>query len=583
MKFFEGKKMSVIIDFIAGLGLEMVKDKIIDQSSSREIQERIRNYLKRQSSLNFYVSLEEEIDFEGLSDYIRGNMIEDIKMRCFGNKRERGMARESLVSKARIYAYVKTDISTKRAIKIVTDIADVLYQYYRSKANRELLFIAGEIEDSIQEEHVKTRELVISKSEHLEDMIRNNTALSIDNSLKQIAVGDIKDVENNLGSYMNAISAKHTLFPYFGFRMTKENKITSVALTEDAKIKYPEKFKITASNVKLGHRSITDTSSDILEQAYRHQLPIYIEVKNAQKYLGDFLDPIQREAEEMVGTTAIMKPPEFPKAFPCCVKIGEEIIAPYILLRLKEILDNEILVITNDEQKNFPFRIVIKISPSTSDLTFTITPSNPSNKESLMYKKFLKRVMDGVDVSVWLLEENQRFLHGIVEYSTDEDLDDEIDFLEKITTIEEYFSERIDIPETVTRGEWNVVIRLYNLINGEYRGSMDKVNFTFELSDENRERFLELTDQDYVIAYTAEGVFSVFDKEFVLPIFREYQPVKIDNLERLKKKVDILDNGDQLKLVYVPGTNKKTCNYVDKIRTKEIESGLLFSKNLENS
>ena len=583
MKFFEGKKMSVIIDFIAGLGLEMVKDKIIDQSSSREIQELIRNYLKRQSSLNFYVSLEEEIDFEGLSDYIRGNMIEDIKMRCFGNKRERGMARESLVSKARIYASVKTDISTKRAIKIVTDIADVLYQYYRSKANRELLFIAGEIEDSIQEEHVKTRELVISKSEHLEDMIRNNTALSIDNSLKQIAVGDIKDVENNLGSYMNAISAKHTLFPYFGFRMTKENKITSVALTEDAKIKYPEKFKITASNVKLGHRSITDTSSDILEQAYRHQLPIYIEVKNAQKYLGDFLDPIQREAEEMVGTTAIMKPPEFPKAFPCCVKIGEEIIAPYILLRLKEILDNEILVITNDEQKNFPFRIVIKISPSTSDLTFTITPSNPSNKESLMYKKFLKRVMDGVDVSVWLLEENQRFLHGIVEYSTDEDLDDEIDFLEKITTIEEYFSERIDIPETVTRGEWNVVIRLYNLINGEYRGSMDKVNFTFELSDENRERFLELTDQDYVIAYTAEGVFSVFDKEFVLPIFREYQPVKIDNLERLKKKVDILDNGDQLKLVYVPGTNKKTCNYVDKIRTKEIESGLLFSKNLENS
>ena len=79
------EKMSVIIDFIAGIGLEMVKDKIINQSSSREIQERIRNYLKKQSSLNFYALLEEEIDFEGLSDYIRGNMIEDIKLRCFPN------------------------------------------------------------------------------------------------------------------------------------------------------------------------------------------------------------------------------------------------------------------------------------------------------------------------------------------------------------------------------------------------------------------------------------------------------------------------------------------------------------------
>lgn len=210
-----------------------------------------------------------------------------------------------------------------------------------------------------------------------------------------------------------------------------------------------------------------------------------------------------------------MRPPEFPKAFPCCVKIGEEIVASYILLRLKEI--------------------------------------------------------------VWLLEENQCFLHGIVEYLTDEDLDDEIDFLEKITRIEEYFSEIIEVPEKVTSGEWNVIVHLYNLINGEYRGDMNTVNFTFELSDENRERFLELTDRDYVIAYTAEGVFSVFDKKFILPIFREYKLVKIDNLERLKKKVDILDNGDQLKIVYVPGTNKTTCNYVDKIRTEEIGSGLLFS------
>ena len=49
------EKMSVIIDFIAGIGVEMVKDKIINQSSSREIQERIRNHLKKQSSLKFFM------------------------------------------------------------------------------------------------------------------------------------------------------------------------------------------------------------------------------------------------------------------------------------------------------------------------------------------------------------------------------------------------------------------------------------------------------------------------------------------------------------------------------------------------
>lgn len=46
---------------------------------------RITDFDKVVASLNFYALLEEEIDFEGLSDYIRGKMIEDIKLRCFGN------------------------------------------------------------------------------------------------------------------------------------------------------------------------------------------------------------------------------------------------------------------------------------------------------------------------------------------------------------------------------------------------------------------------------------------------------------------------------------------------------------------
>lgn len=570
--------MSIIIDFITDLGLEIVKERISDIVTLNIVKGRIEEFLKQQLSLNYNITREEEVDFGGLAEYIRCNLLDDVKKRCFGKKEERRMARKRIMENAVSYASAHTIISAKRTMKIVGDCVDILAEYYRSKVNRELLFVAGEIEDCIVEENEETRALITEERKHLEDVILENTALSVDHSIRKIESGKIYEVENKIGTFMNAISSEHTLFPDYGFRMTKDNKLTSVALNDEAKIKYPEKFKITASSVKLCDKLVHDSGKNIFDQAYRHQLPIYIEVENAQKYLGDFLDPIQTEAEEMIGSQAIMKPPEFPPAFPCCVKIGIDIVVPFLLLRVKEILDDGKIVITNEEQHNYPFKINIKISPNANKLSFTVTPFNPTNREYLNYKTFLRRVMNDEKVSLWLLDRNERFIQGTLDYSADENLYEEIEFLQKIVAIEEYFETTINIPNSITAGEHAVINRLYDLIQGGYKGNLDKFDFSFELCDENRPRLLSLTETDYVLGYSAEGTFSIFNQKLIVPIFREIECVKVENLGRLKEKIRILDNGDQVKIVYVPGTGKKTCDYVDRIKTEEIENGLLFSK-----
>ena len=48
-------------------------------------------------------------------------------------------------------------------------------------------------------------------------------------------------------------------------------------------------------------------------------------------------------------------------------------------------------------------------------------------------------------------------------------------------------------------------------------------------------------------------------------------------MERTKKKSEILDVGDELKIQYIPVGEKG--EYVDQIYTKEIEQGLLFADN----
>lgn len=93
----------------------------------------------------------------------------------------------------------------------------------------------------------------------------------------------------------------------------------------------------------------------------------------------------------MVGRTAIIHPPAFPPAFPCNVKIDNEVVVEYLLLRTKEIEDDGTFVVTNEEQQHFPFKIVLKVHIGKGTLSVRIIPQTLSNKEELCFRQFLKK------------------------------------------------------------------------------------------------------------------------------------------------------------------------------------------------
>ena len=70
---------------------------------------------------------------------------------------------------------------------------------------------------------------------------------------------------------------------------------------------------------------------------------------------------------------------------------------------------------------------------------------------------------------------------------------------------------------------------------------------------------------------------QIFGHTFTLPVVRRIPNAKVLDLERTKKKSEILDVGDELKIQYIPVGEKG--EYVDQIYTKEIEQGLLFAAN----
>lgn len=134
-----------IIDYVTDFGVELIKDKINNEREKNEIRNRLASYIKREQSINFDCTPEEEIDFGGLIQYIQTNFLDDAQLRIFGNKEERDRAREDIKTKAIINAKANNSLSQERAIKMIETAVDILYNFYNSAQNKDLRLMAAQI------------------------------------------------------------------------------------------------------------------------------------------------------------------------------------------------------------------------------------------------------------------------------------------------------------------------------------------------------------------------------------------------------------------------------------------------------
>jgi hypothetical protein len=187
----------------------------------------------------------------------------------------------------------------------------------------------------------------------------------------------------------------------------------------------------------------------------------------------------------------------------------------------------------------------------------------------LKYRQFLQRANAGETVTIKILSLNQLLVSGTIDHRELYQLNAEIEFLQKIIAIEDYFKKQIVIPKVITKEDHIVINHLIDLINDSHRGSWRKFEFKYNLTEETKLRIEELTDQPYVLFYTGTVSFEIFDQIFTLPVIRKIPNAKVLNLEKTKRKSEVLDVGDEIKIQYVPKGEKG--EYIDQIYKGEIE------------
>lgn len=562
----------LMLDYIITLGLDGFKGFIDDKYNEHQMKEAIRAYVEKQKDINFTCTWEEEIDFGGVIEYLCSSFHDDIELRLTGATSEiRGRAHKDIVAKAVSYAKTHTSIQEMRVKKMVNDALSILRGFYDRKLSREQEYLAARIADDVAQ---NTSRLLEEKTAVLCKTIEQNTKpspLSHDQVRHLAQKGRLDVLGDALTDVTDTISAAHSLKPYYGFRPQTVNgkqQFISVPLTEEARKLYPPHFKCSG-RAYIGDREIGNVTPSVIDYANNHQLTIRLVVENACKCLGTHIDPQQCEVEELIGEEYLLPPKPFPEAMAYSIIIDDATYYEYILLRTKERFEDGTIVFTNEAQ-DLPFQITIRANPLTSNVNFTFSITGRSNLHHLKYSRFLKAVRSNGRLKVHHLESDKNLLevNCMVTESGEymKELDIEINFLENMIAIENYFGITIDLPEYITSEDVDLVHYVADIIQGkEIRNSWTKYETSMTIESQTKENIAASMDKPYSLTYVGSATANIFGHTLTYPFMRTLLSVKLENQEKVIRLLELLDEGDDIPMVFIPGNDTVSGEYIDRL------------------
>ncbi len=565
-----------ITDVLYSVGLEVMQDTLRSKNMDARAKKRLEEYLSRQEKINELCTQDEEIDFQKLSEYICKDLIDDMRLRFYGNKSERAAARNNIVQKAMYYANANCRISEKRAAKIIDDAMSILKGFFRRSINKDTLFAMGEIEDAVEEHIDRAISVMEERLKQLERKMDDNCVLSPDKNMELIDAGKLELVGDSLSTHMDRISTRHHLYPYYGFGLVDGKNLVSIPLRDDALKQYPPKMAMNISDIRIGEHPVPP-GSDFLDKAYRFQQPVCFYVNSATKFLGDIQDPDQHEAKKAIGSHLVLTPQKFEETGPVRICADGETFFDYVPLKLRKILDDGTRVMTNEDHAARSFDITHTYLPPDKPFTVSITPKSACTHDMLRFYQYMKKIDEGATLELCDLETGIRRASGSKTDAKAPYGDTLIEAAEKLIDIEKYFKRQFCIKNMLSAQDLWLIKYLNTLITGgELEGDWEKADFPLTVDDSVRGTLGNLGNICYTPEFTTIVNLELLGETFEISIKRKLDGARVYELDKLKDSLAGLKDGDAINLTLIPG-NGELSGHCKDVLTNHSEYRLSFT------
>lgn len=580
----------LIEDYIAELGLDAAKKHIGDKIDDRKLKTALKEYIISERRYNKVCTMNKECDFQGLVDFITRNMIDEVVLRFFSvNRKEREKVHSEIVTQAVSYSKAETGEAKRRVARIIAVSLEIVRQFFKEKIPISEYLLAADITDAVKENTDETiseakteivqavvdaQEIISSKLSVLQQSVENEVLYAAENNMSQmIANGQYGQAEKSMRKILTGMSMEHNLYPDYGFTY-EEGKLKSVPLTDSAHLKYPEKVTCRGT-IRVGDHYFKDEDANPLDYAYRHQSPMVMKVSDAVKFLGNHRDPIQTEAKEWIDKEIEIAPPEFPEALPCAIKVEDKTYFEYILLRGQEILDDGTCIMGNREQPETNIYFEIRLNPQVPESTeFDVNINNATNRELLNYVTFMEELRQKKELHIYVLSLQKDLMSGAIEnidHRTNfSDAREEIDFLKRVCAIEDYFHVQIDVEGEIDDEEYRWLLRISEMVmNDKVEATWKEAAFTGTINDELKKQ-INNTDitKSVVLSCIMECSVNLFGTILEFQYSRTYKSAVMKDADKLRKILNFIDDGDPVKIKFVPGDNDEVFDTLKISKTK---------------
>lgn len=540
----------MIKETVAGVITQKVvswlSNRVVTKIDEEKLRLEIQAYFDQKRTENSILRSDDEL-FEKITECFWEDNMPIIENAIFGTQSERKEARENLYSNTCDTLNIHDNKTRREVAKIIKDIVSIAKKYYSSRLSRNEQILKEEIVDDISSVLAEVTKV-------------HSSPINYDVANAAAEKGDSDLIAKSIMGLHGFLDMTHELYPDYGIEMIGPEQYISKPLSCEAINKYPPKFKLKGI-ATIGDRVLPCLTLNDIDYANRHQQDIVINITEAQKFLGEKVDPYQYEAQQMIGEKLVKKPEPFAPAEPFNIKIDGQIVYDYIELRLIEELDDGSIVISNREQNNCGIELTLTHNFETNASNFTVIIKDKSNKGYLKNLKFMRDSMRGYIMEIYSLKHEENLLEGkckgfTIDRNVDK-LDEEIEFLDCICAIEDRFNISIKLPELISETDFNQTRYLYKLINNENIENCGR-NFKMDmtLSEESHDAFAEMEDTEIILWMNIDCKIDLFGFTFNMPIKRTVSPARIAEISRIKEIAKLLKVGEKITLEIIADKGK---------------------------
>ena len=148
----------LLFDYVFNLGCDFIKDGIANKSKKNELHDALEEYFSKKKIENYDCSLDDEIDFTALIEYISQELHGKLEKSLLGSTiEERDQAHQDIIDQAIAYSHAQSDEAQNKIKRIISDILGILQGFYWSQAPQSTQFAVATISDEMREQ---TKELI---------------------------------------------------------------------------------------------------------------------------------------------------------------------------------------------------------------------------------------------------------------------------------------------------------------------------------------------------------------------------------------------------------------------------------------